>query len=69
MRKVMLATGHKTTAMAEMYADLAQEEDFTEVAKAVKGAFENIIPFERRVTRRHSREWLHGLKNNSARRR
>jgi len=47
MRAVQLATGHRSSSMAEHYAAHAQEQDFAEVAKAVMGAFENIIPFER----------------------
>lgn len=47
MRAVQLATGHRSSSMAEHYAAHAQEQDFAEVAKAVMGVFENIIPFER----------------------
>ncbi len=47
MRKVQLATGHKSGAMAEHYANHGAEQDFLDVAKAVDGAFGNILPFEK----------------------
>jgi integrase len=45
MRKVQLATGHKTETMAAHYADHAQEKDFESVAEAVSDAFSNISRF------------------------
>ncbi len=46
LRKVQLATGHKSKAMAEYYAAHAFEKDFTDVASAISGIFNNVLPFD-----------------------
>ncbi|MCF7933590.1 MAG: tyrosine-type recombinase/integrase [Spirochaetia bacterium] len=45
LRKVQLATGHKSGIMAEHYANHTGEKDFSELAGAVETAFSNILPF------------------------
>lgn len=48
MRIVQFATGHKTQAMAEHYANHAQEEHLKQISEAVQGAFGNVITFEKK---------------------
>jgi len=43
-RKLQLATGHRSAAMAEHYSHHAAEADFADVSKAIGEAFSNIIP-------------------------
>ena len=45
LRKVQLATGHKSGIMAEHYANHAGEKDFAELSSAVEIAFSNILEF------------------------
>jgi hypothetical protein len=49
-RAVMTATGHKSAAVFESYADHATAEQFREVADAGKEAFGNIIGFRKEAT-------------------
>jgi hypothetical protein len=44
-RKVMLATGHKTEAVFQVYADHALESDLKEVATATDSVFTQILPY------------------------
>lgn len=47
MRTVQLATGHKTAAMAEHYANHENTEHLKQISEAVQGAFGNIIDFQK----------------------
>jgi hypothetical protein len=43
-RKIMLATGHKTRAVFDIYADHALESDLAEVNTVAIEVFEKILP-------------------------
>ena len=43
MRSVQLATGHKTTAMAEHYANHAQGDHLEAVSRAVSDVFAKVL--------------------------
>jgi integrase len=45
IRTVQLATGHKSAAMAEHYADHAQDQHFKGVAAAARDAFGRVLQF------------------------
>jgi hypothetical protein len=45
-RKVMLATGHKTESVFNVYADHALESDLKEVATAADKVFNGILPYK-----------------------
>jgi len=47
IRRVQLATGHKSAVMAEHYAEHALDADFQAVSEAVGDAFSNIVPFRK----------------------
>ena len=46
MRKVQTATGHRSAAMAEHYADHAAAEVFVELSKASAEVFGKVLPFK-----------------------
>lgn len=49
LRAVQLATGHKTGAMAEHYAKHKQAKHWESASDAVKEAFGNVLPFEKKT--------------------
>jgi integrase len=50
LRKVQTATGHRSAAMAEHYADHATAETFAEVSFASVEAFGKLLPFRKQAT-------------------
>lgn len=47
LRKVELAAGHKSTAVAEVYAAHALDADFKAPGEATAGSFGSIVPLRK----------------------